>query len=69
MKRINRKNLPKWQKVLTANEIRHLREMMETVTLNGFKKLRNEQKELKAKWTTEPCWDCRFIAQKIGLEE
>ena len=66
-----------WQSKLTKRELKHLREQGIT-TLRGFVECRTKQLEMKAKSilhnqtaeTTinpEPCWDCRMIAEKLGV--
>ena len=62
-----------WQSKLTKKELQHVREWGGR-TLAGFKHNRAVQLEMKARdeangfRNTEPCWDCRTIARKLGLE-
>jgi len=59
-------------KDLTKKEKRHLRDMG-MATLREFKLAAAEQKRIrelpppKGFKFYEPCWDCRFIAKKLGL--
>jgi hypothetical protein len=53
----------KWEKKLTAKELKHVREWGGK-TLAGFKETRRLQKN-----GADACWDCRHIARKLGLEE
>jgi len=60
------KRKSKWEKVLTLTEIKHLRENTDG-TLRGAKESFRFQKKLRDKTgSLEPCWDCKFIAQKLG---
>jgi ssDNA-binding Zn-finger/Zn-ribbon topoisomerase 1 len=53
----------KWEKKLTARELKHVRENCGK-TLFSFKETRRQQKA-----GADACFDCRFIARKLGLEE
>jgi len=53
----------KWQKKLTKKELNHVKEFCGG-TLTTFKQTR----ELQTK-EPEACWECRFIAVKLGIEE
>ena len=60
------KRKAKWEKVLTLTEIKHLRENTDG-TLRGAKATFQFQKKLRDKTgSLEPCWDCKFIADKLG---
>jgi hypothetical protein len=62
------KRKAKWEKKLTLEEIKHLRENTDG-TLRSTKATLQFQKEKRAKnpsWS-EPCWDCRIIANKLEL--
>ena len=61
MKRIDRKRLPKWTKVLTAKEIRHLIEDAGGLTLRAVKNNIAHQKP-------GDCWTCWSIGRKLGLD-
>ena len=55
-------------KDLTAKEKRHLKSQ-DIRTLKKFKEVAEHQaktREYFPKWS-EPCWDCRAIAKKLGL--
>lgn len=56
--------------VLNKKELIHLLEtLVERDIETAFRKNRTSQKEMKEKGGVEPCWDCRFIAKKLGIEE
>lgn len=57
----------KW-KDLTKKERKHVREMG-VATLREFKKNAEFQAKARREYpeASEPCWDCRFIAKKLGL--
>ena len=61
----------KWQKPLTVAEIRHIREMG-CRTLAAFKRTAEQQKHQRIENDfdprIEPCWECRGIARKLGLD-
>ena len=59
-KRLNRKRLPKWTRVLTAKQIRHLAECGGLIRAALQANL-NAQKR-------GDCWDCEFAAQRVGIE-
>ena len=65
------KRKSKWEKKLTLTEIKHLRENTDG-TLRGAKETFQFQKKRREDWrkkhgtNIEPCWDCKFIAQKLG---
>ena len=60
------KRKTKWEKKLTLKEIKHLRENTDG-TLRSAKVNFKKQKELRNRMQgSYPCWDCRFIAQKLG---
>jgi hypothetical protein len=54
----------KWQKKLTKKELKHLQEVHVT-TLRAFVQLRKDQ---NAQVWKDPCFDCRHIAIKLGIE-
>jgi hypothetical protein len=63
----------KWQDKLTEEELAHVKEWGGK-TLSGFKKNREVQLNIKARAIKqgfafpEPCWACRQIAEKLGIE-
>ena len=60
------KRKSKWEKKLTLTEIKHLRENTDG-TLRGAKESFRFQKVKRDKNPhIEPCWDCKFIARKLG---
>lgn len=66
----------KWQKKLTKKELRHVVESGGR-TLEGFKRNREGQMKMKEEHKIrfkdegnhEPCFMCRGIAIKLGIEE
>ncbi|RLC85441.1 MAG: hypothetical protein DRJ03_11695 [Chloroflexi bacterium] len=64
MRKTKKKNLPKWQKKLNAEERDHLKETADgSVTLAKFKKC--------VEWQTKNdvvCWTCKSIACKFELQ-
>lgn len=59
---------PKWQSKLTKKELRHLKEDAGCKTLRAFARTVEIQEEMRRKNPSiEPCWDCKFIARKLGL--
>lgn len=64
------KRIPKWQKLLTAKERKHLREM-DAGTLAAFRRTAAEQARMRRSNggypVIEPCWECKFIARKLGI--
>ena len=55
--------------ILTKSEQKHLREA-NIKTLYDFKATRIGQKELESQFPkTKPCWECEYIARKLGLED
>ena len=63
LKRINRKNLPKWTRKLTVAEIRHLKEN-NSLTLAGIKKNIEHQKNSRF----SSCYECTAIWLKLNEE-
>jgi hypothetical protein len=59
----------KWQEKLTKAELKHLRESG-PVTLRALRVNRAYQKMMKEQsgGHVEPCYECKKIAQKLGLE-
>lgn len=64
------KRTAKWQKKLTVKELKHLAECSPTgkPNLESFKLNREAQKEMKAEYGREICFECRSIAIKLGME-
>jgi hypothetical protein len=59
-----------WIQKLTKKEQAHLRETIDSrISLERFRSNRAGQREMKKRDGREPCWECRCIARKIGLEE
>ena len=61
--------IPKWQKKLTRNELCHVKEWCGG-TLAGIKRTRRHQKADEDLFPEKmmPCWDCKQIAKKLGIE-
>lgn len=66
--RAPKRQLPKWLKKLTAKERKHLKEMGIT-SLRGMKVCAEHQKKWRdeAETFSEPCFECKGIANKLGL--
>jgi len=58
----------KWQEKLTKKELKHLGQEALSHTLADFRKVRAAQTNLRGKDGREPCFECRHIALKLGLE-
>lgn len=64
----------RWQDKLTKKELAHVREWGGK-TLAGFKGIRKVHRVIRDRYKraglgfTEPCWICRRIAEKLGIEE
>lgn len=66
----------RWQKKIGKKEMRHLREM-NIFTLSDFKRVRaiqvidrkHREAEGMRPGMAEPCWECRRIAEKLGVGE
>jgi len=52
---------------LTKKEQEHLKGN-EVTTLTLLKRMREDQGKMTEKYNRETCWDCRFIAKKLGVE-
>jgi hypothetical protein len=59
----------KWQKKLTKKQLRHIKETTDGGLLREFKRNREAHNKEKAAGKSEPCWECRTIARRLGLEE
>lgn len=59
----------KWQKKLTKKERMHMKEFCGN-TIEGLKRNREKQQESVRNNPDciEPCWDCKMIARKLGIE-
>jgi hypothetical protein len=54
---------------LTKREWAHVKDAGKVTTVQGFKELRVRQAEFaRACQTQEMCYDCKRIAQKLGIE-
>ena len=57
-----------WKDQLTQEELNHLEHTANVTTLEGCKRTFEFQAELrKGREEVEPCWECKFIAQKLGF--
>ena len=62
--------MARWQSKLTKKELRHLQETIDgPPTLALFKLNRDAHHRMKEETGNEPCYECRFIARKLGIEE
>jgi hypothetical protein len=65
--------MAKWQDKLTEDELKHVKEWVGE-TLAEFEQKRKEISDIKDRALTlgvilnEPCWVCRDIAHKLGIE-
>jgi len=56
-------------KVLTKKEQKHLTKDAGVDSMAAFVRTRDYHKKWKKETGDEPCYDCRHIAIKLGLEE
>ena len=54
-------------KSLTKTEKKHLLREMKCPTLKRFKYTAAAQAELRKRFKSEPCYECKYIARKLGL--
>lgn len=54
-------------KDLTKKEKKHLKGVGGVTTLRDFKNVAEYQKKWRQPGGNEPCWECKFIAKKLGL--
>jgi len=60
--------MARWQDKLTKKELEHVRKWAGG-TLASIRKTRIAQAvDKEVRGGQEPCWDCRVIAKKLGLE-
>lgn len=57
-----------WKKKLTKAELKHIQETTQRGTLKEFKRNREAQRAIGGPCFLEPCYDCRRIARKLGIE-
>lgn len=61
-----------WKDKLTKKELAHLRDVAGITTLSALRETRAAQKRQKRLAIEfpgrEPCWDCRLIAKKLGID-
>lgn len=58
----------KW-KTLPSKDLKHLRTVAGVNSLKQFKVTAAHHAKMRVlNPNIEPCWECRFIAQKLGLE-
>jgi hypothetical protein len=58
----------KWARALTMKEIHHIADTTATCTLAQYKANRVAHKKMEFDNGIEPCFECRHIAIKLGLE-
>ena len=57
-----------WRSKLTKKEIKHMTEDAGCKTLDDLKRNFSGQAEMRIQLPkVEPCWDCKFIAIKLGF--
>ena len=51
------------------SELKHLKEMGIT-SLKAFQQTTNYQQKMRKEYpnSSEPCWECRFIAKKLNMK-
>ena len=59
----------RWQKKLTKKELQHVKETTFGGTLGSFKRNREGHRAEVAAGKPEPCFECRAIAIKLGIEQ
>ena len=58
----------KWQKKLTKKELAHVKDSCGG-TILGIKRTREHHRKMLEEFPTiEPCFECKHIAIKLGLE-
>ena len=59
-----------WKAKLTKKELKHIAETTNGGLLREFKANRAKQRtwDTGVTFGAEPCWECRIIARKLGLE-
>lgn len=54
---------------LDAKEMNHLKKVAHAPTLEAFKRTAEAQSLMRKKNPKfEPCWECRLIAKKLGID-
>lgn len=61
------KQTPKWRKDLTKTEVKHLVVTMGD-TRAAFKRNLLGHADMYKETEEVPCWDCYFIAKKLGIQ-
>jgi hypothetical protein len=59
-----------WTDKLNKEEIQHLMDT-KVFSITDMQQVRNDQRKLMSSvpGSHEPCWECRIIAKKLGLEK
>jgi hypothetical protein len=58
----------KWQNKITKKQLKHIKETTDTGTLAQFIFNREWHRERMAEGEREPCFECREIALRLGIE-
>lgn len=58
-----------WKKRITKKQLAHIKETTNNCLLREFKANREAQRKEGKEVGEEPCWECRVIAVKLGIEE
>ncbi len=58
-----------WRSKLTKSELNHLKKEANVKDLAGLKRNFEEQAKMRKDFPSslEPCWECKFIASKLGF--
>ena len=65
---MKRKKIP-WQKRITKKQLAHIKETTDNGLLWEFKANREAHQKERERGAMEPCWICRDIAVRLGIEE
>ena len=58
-----------WRSKLTKAEVKHMKDTANCTTLAGLDRNFKAQAKMRIDFPgTEPCWDCKNIARKLGFE-
>lgn len=59
-----------WKSKLTKKELKHLKEAGNVTTLRAAKSTFAHQAEMRKDFpnASDPCWECKMIARKLGCE-
>lgn len=58
-----------WRSKLTKKEVSHMKETANATTLGALERNFKAQVKMRKDFPdTEPCWECKNIARKLGFE-